>query len=342
MNYTPNADFNGEDSFSIKVTDTSQNIDTITVNVTVASVNDIPVITSTPMTATSEQSYSYTITASDADGDALSFNATTLPSWLSLHDNGDGTATLSGELLGESGAKGQTLDDAEAVAEDSPWKYSEWFGVFKEDSSGWLYHSNLGWLFVPDMSSSAIWFWSDKLGWVWTAGSGYHHVVLSVSDGSDSAEQPFTLATSGTFPSLYSTEASTWLYFETASSPAQFITMQMFYATMRLANGFLRNRSTIIWLMFSDPSLSIFWGNVNGQMPLTTSILRKGPNSDIDRYIGSWLQVCDGWSGDYVSSTTSLISQFLRNRDLNVSANFEELDSVNAYRLRRLPSDLFD
>ena len=121
-------------------------------------------------------------------------------SWLSLRDNNDGTATLSGELLGESGANGQTLDDAEAVAEGSPWKYSEWFGVFKKDSSGWLYHSNLGWLFVPDMSSSAIWFWSDKLGWVWTAGSGYHHVALSVSDGSDSTEQSFTLATSGTFP----------------------------------------------------------------------------------------------------------------------------------------------
>ena len=114
-----------------------------------ASVNDIPVITSTPITTTADQSYFYTITASDADGDALSFNATTLPSWLNLRDNVDGTATLSGELLGESGANGQTLDDAEAVAEGSPWKYSEWFGVFKEDDSGWLYHSTLAGFLFP-------------------------------------------------------------------------------------------------------------------------------------------------------------------------------------------------
>src|SRR5207253_2835599 len=33
---------------------------------------------------------------SDADGDAISITATTLPAWLTLIDNGNGTATLSG------------------------------------------------------------------------------------------------------------------------------------------------------------------------------------------------------------------------------------------------------
>ena len=40
--------------------------------------------------------YSYNVTASDVDGDALDFVGTTIPGWLTLSDNGDGTALLSG------------------------------------------------------------------------------------------------------------------------------------------------------------------------------------------------------------------------------------------------------
>src|SRR5207248_3218967 len=47
--------------------------------------------------ATSESAYEYDIAAADVDGDVLSITASTdLPEWLSLTDNGDGTATLSG------------------------------------------------------------------------------------------------------------------------------------------------------------------------------------------------------------------------------------------------------
>ncbi|MCY0726171.1 putative Ig domain-containing protein, partial [Klebsiella pneumoniae] len=49
-----------------------------------------------PTTATSEQEYSYNITTADSDGDGLVITAPTLPEWLTLTDNGDGTATLSG------------------------------------------------------------------------------------------------------------------------------------------------------------------------------------------------------------------------------------------------------
>ena len=45
VNYTPIADYNGEDSFSLKVSDTSGNTDSIIVNVTVFPVNDSPIIT---------------------------------------------------------------------------------------------------------------------------------------------------------------------------------------------------------------------------------------------------------------------------------------------------------
>ena len=60
--------------------------------------NQAPVFTSTAVTAAVESSaYSDSITTSDADaGDTRSITAPTKPAWLTLSDNGDGTATLSG------------------------------------------------------------------------------------------------------------------------------------------------------------------------------------------------------------------------------------------------------
>ncbi|TVR14485.1 MAG: DUF2341 domain-containing protein, partial [Planctomycetota bacterium] len=58
-----------------------------------------PEITSTPTTqAAAGQAYSYALTASDPDTDLdqLQWHSHDLPSWLSLTDHGDGTATLSG------------------------------------------------------------------------------------------------------------------------------------------------------------------------------------------------------------------------------------------------------
>lgn len=60
--------------------------------------NATPQFTTTGGTsATENQAYNYSIVTSDADtGDALSITAPTLPSWLTLVDNGNRTATLSG------------------------------------------------------------------------------------------------------------------------------------------------------------------------------------------------------------------------------------------------------
>ncbi|MCK4654534.1 MAG: DUF1349 domain-containing protein [Candidatus Cloacimonetes bacterium] len=57
-----------------------------------------PQFTSTPVTSAEiEHIYTYNITASDPNaGDILSISATTLPDWLTLTDNGDKTATLTG------------------------------------------------------------------------------------------------------------------------------------------------------------------------------------------------------------------------------------------------------
>lgn len=65
---------------------------------TISDINNGPAFTSTEVTsATQDVAYTYNITTSDADaGDTLSLISGTLPGWLTLTDNGDGTATLSG------------------------------------------------------------------------------------------------------------------------------------------------------------------------------------------------------------------------------------------------------
>lgn len=66
-----------------------------TVTYTVA--NAAPAFTSTPVTSGVQGSlYSYAITTQDNNGDALAITADTMPAWLALTENGDGTAALGG------------------------------------------------------------------------------------------------------------------------------------------------------------------------------------------------------------------------------------------------------
>ncbi len=59
--------------------------------------NKEPEFTSTPVTEGKVgDDYTYNVTAKDDDGDALTFGSTTLPGWLTLTDNGNGSAQLKG------------------------------------------------------------------------------------------------------------------------------------------------------------------------------------------------------------------------------------------------------
>ena len=64
--------------------------------------NSAPAISTTvsaPSTVTSGEYFAIGLTATDPDGDALSFSGIQMPTWLTLTDNGNGSATLSGEPL---------------------------------------------------------------------------------------------------------------------------------------------------------------------------------------------------------------------------------------------------
>jgi len=88
------------DNFQFTVADgAGGNIGVTTFNITITAVNDDPVFTSTPITTGQEGVlYTYNITTTDSDlpADVLTITAPTIPPWLMLTDNGDGTASLSG------------------------------------------------------------------------------------------------------------------------------------------------------------------------------------------------------------------------------------------------------
>lgn len=93
VNYVPQANFSGSDSFSIRVRDSSSS-DTITVNVTIQPVNDAPTISGTPATSVRvTQSYQFTPTAADVENETLQFSISNKPTWAFFD-------TQTGELSG--------------------------------------------------------------------------------------------------------------------------------------------------------------------------------------------------------------------------------------------------
>jgi len=121
-----NADVGVTPSIDLRVTDSIGDSSSQSFTVTVSNRNDAPSFTSTaPTAATQGLLYSYAITSSDDDlGDSRTITSiSTLPSWLSLTDNGNGTATLAGTPsnadVGNVAVSLQVVDVAMAVATQS-------------------------------------------------------------------------------------------------------------------------------------------------------------------------------------------------------------------------------
>ena len=93
----------GDHAVVLRVTDGSGAFAIQSFTIAVENINDVPVFTSEAVTAATEDAiYSYSVTANDVDaGDELVITASTIPGWLQLVDNGDGTGTLSGTPLND-------------------------------------------------------------------------------------------------------------------------------------------------------------------------------------------------------------------------------------------------
>ena len=91
-------------------------------------------------------------------------------------DNGGGDDSNNGEdddflLLND-------WDTAELVGNN--WKHLDWFGYFYQSAINpkWMYHVELGWLYVPGDSFDSIWMYSEKFGWIWTTSEFFPFVYI--------------------------------------------------------------------------------------------------------------------------------------------------------------------
>ena len=92
--YTPTANYSGSDSFSFTASDASLTSQPATVTITIGSVNDAPIISSTSKLVTSQySSYQFLPRATDGDGDTLTFSIVNKPLWATFN-------TTTGELSG--------------------------------------------------------------------------------------------------------------------------------------------------------------------------------------------------------------------------------------------------
>ncbi|HKS36835.1 MAG TPA: Ig-like domain-containing protein [Verrucomicrobiae bacterium] len=73
LTYTPQANYNGPDSFTFRVNDGTTNSGTATVSITVTAVNSVPVANSASATASEDTGVAILLSGSDSDGDPLAY-----------------------------------------------------------------------------------------------------------------------------------------------------------------------------------------------------------------------------------------------------------------------------
>ncbi|MDF7822664.1 tandem-95 repeat protein [Pontiellaceae bacterium B12227] len=78
-NYTPNANFNGSDSFTFIANDGTADSAPATISITVNAVNDLPMVGNSSVSLEEDGSVTIALTGSDIDGDALTYSVVTAP-----------------------------------------------------------------------------------------------------------------------------------------------------------------------------------------------------------------------------------------------------------------------
>ncbi len=156
---------------------------------------------------TFQQAFTILVTddsSEDADGDGMTEleEEAIGTSDLLVDTDLDGTSDVDEQNIGSNPADRSSVPSplslpATNVASDG-WKYLDWFGLFRDTYSQWIYHLHLGWLYVHGNNTDSLWVWVNEHGtWLWTS--------------------------SETYPQFYSNLEGNWLYYlQGSSSPSNF------------------------------------------------------------------------------------------------------------------------
>ena len=69
--------------------------------------------------------------------------------------------------------------DGSRVANYDNWWGSDWFGLYNTVYYPWIFHQNLGWIYVNAETERGSWLYHDKLGWVWTIPEVFPHLYIN-------------------------------------------------------------------------------------------------------------------------------------------------------------------
>jgi autotransporter-associated beta strand protein len=226
LTYTPAANANGSATVTVRIRDnggtTNSGVDSSaaqTFAITVSSVNDASTFTSSGVTTGTENAvYTYSITTSDVDGNARTITAPTKPAWLTITDNGDGTATLTGTPLhANTGANSVTIrvndgtvntdqtftitvadvNNASAFTssgvttgtENSAYTYNITTSDADGDSRTITAPTKPTWLTLTDNGNGTATLTGTPLH----ANTGVNNVTIRVNDGTVNTDQTFTI-----------------------------------------------------------------------------------------------------------------------------------------------------
>ncbi|MSU85323.1 MAG: tandem-95 repeat protein [Pedosphaera sp.] len=148
LTYTPKLNATGADSFTFKVKDASLSSSTATVSITIANVNDAPVVADQSVTTNEDTAKLITLVGTDVDGDTLTYAVLTQPTKGTLSGTGSAlvytpTANLNGADTFTFKVNDGTVNSAVAtvtigitVVNDIPLALNQAVAVLEDAASG--------------------------------------------------------------------------------------------------------------------------------------------------------------------------------------------------------------
>lgn len=82
---------------------------------------------------------------------------------------------------GDRNATGQ-VDITVTRASGLPnWRFLQKFGYYKENSNNWIYHTELGWLYLAEKTQveSSTWMWHQDMGWFWSGDLYFPNIYIN-------------------------------------------------------------------------------------------------------------------------------------------------------------------
>ena len=71
------------------------------------------------------------------------------------------------------------------ILDESGWVQNPWLGTLFPVSNDWIYHTNLGWLYIPLSKGNSFWGWSAHLSkWIWLSDQAFPFIYCYSSESS--------------------------------------------------------------------------------------------------------------------------------------------------------------